>query len=191
MADLGFPGGGAPTPEGGGANLLFDQFFPKTAWKWRNFGPEVGACVPCPPLRSATVYPKEILTIRIVTLYLWNVYFELYPHRAKANVKSLRSNFALQKLMALLKRMFVFTFAPIGPWAIKKETSLSLSLGLHTAGMNLYSPSKAKSLLLGVNRPLHLECTEVWGAFHPQPQKSLLNCLKLDYWFKSMGINFY
>ena len=24
---------------GGGANILFGQFFPKTAWKWRNFGP--------------------------------------------------------------------------------------------------------------------------------------------------------
>ena len=29
--------GGTPTP--GGTNILFDQFFPKTAWKLRNFGP--------------------------------------------------------------------------------------------------------------------------------------------------------
>ena len=26
-------------PQRGGANLLFGQFFAKTAWKWRNFGP--------------------------------------------------------------------------------------------------------------------------------------------------------
>ena len=33
VADAGFPrwGGGAATPGGGGANMLFDQFFPKTA----------------------------------------------------------------------------------------------------------------------------------------------------------------
>ena len=30
VADPGFPRGGAPTPEGG-TNLLFGQFFPKTA----------------------------------------------------------------------------------------------------------------------------------------------------------------
>ena len=30
---------GESTPEGG-TNLLFDQNFPKTAWKWKKFGPE-------------------------------------------------------------------------------------------------------------------------------------------------------
>ena len=40
---------GALTPKGG-ANLLFGQFFPKTAWKRRNFVPQGGA-----PFRSATV----------------------------------------------------------------------------------------------------------------------------------------
>ena len=34
-----FPEEGALTPRGG-ANLLFGQFFSKTAWKWRNFAPE-------------------------------------------------------------------------------------------------------------------------------------------------------
>ena len=34
VADPGFPAGGAPTP--GDANILFDQFFPQTAWKWGN-----------------------------------------------------------------------------------------------------------------------------------------------------------
>ena len=31
VADLGFPRGWCAHPRGGGANLLFDQFFPKTA----------------------------------------------------------------------------------------------------------------------------------------------------------------
>ena len=46
-----FPGG-ALTPEGG-ANLLFGQFFLKTAWKWNNFGPKEGGVRDAPPLRSA------------------------------------------------------------------------------------------------------------------------------------------
>ena len=29
-------------PLRGGANILFGQFFAKTAWKWKNFGPELG-----------------------------------------------------------------------------------------------------------------------------------------------------
>ena len=51
MADPGFSRGGGANPKGGGANLLFGQFSPKTAWKWRNFGP--GGRVHA-PLRSAT-----------------------------------------------------------------------------------------------------------------------------------------
>ena len=44
--DPGFPRrGGAPTTKGG-ANLLFGQFFTKTARKWRNFGWGGGGCVP-------------------------------------------------------------------------------------------------------------------------------------------------
>ena len=62
VADLGFPRGGCANPRGGGANLLFDQFFLKTAWKWRNFGPEVGARVPCAPLRSATAVDPLLST---------------------------------------------------------------------------------------------------------------------------------
>ena len=42
---------GAPT-EMGGVNILFGQFFPKTAWKWRNFG--MGASLV--PSRSANGY---------------------------------------------------------------------------------------------------------------------------------------
>ena len=34
MADPEFPTGGAPIPRGG-ANIPFDQFFQKTAWKWK------------------------------------------------------------------------------------------------------------------------------------------------------------
>ena len=49
MADPGFLRGGALTPKGRGPNLLFGQFFPKTAWKWRNFAPEGGASL-TPPL---------------------------------------------------------------------------------------------------------------------------------------------
>ena len=61
VADLGFPRGGVRQPRGGGgANLLFDQYFPKTAWKWRHFGPEVGARVPCAPLRSATDFHAKL-----------------------------------------------------------------------------------------------------------------------------------
>ena len=30
---------GERQPYGGGANILLDKFFPKTAWKWRNFDP--------------------------------------------------------------------------------------------------------------------------------------------------------
>ena len=49
VADPEFPRGGASIP--GSANLLFDQFFlKKTAWKWRNFGPEGGARPLDPPL---------------------------------------------------------------------------------------------------------------------------------------------
>ena len=50
VADPGFPRGGGANPKGGGANLKFGQFFPKTAWKWRNFGPEGGRASLAPPL---------------------------------------------------------------------------------------------------------------------------------------------
>ena len=54
MTDSGFPRGRGANPKGG-ANLIFGQFFPKTAWKWRNFGRGGGpACVPRVPLRSVT-----------------------------------------------------------------------------------------------------------------------------------------
>ena len=50
-----FPEEGGLTPKGGeDANLLFGQFSPKTASKWRNFGQ--GGARPSPPLRSATGY---------------------------------------------------------------------------------------------------------------------------------------
>ena len=39
MADPDLPEGVRQSRRGG-ANILFDQFFPKTAWKRRNFGPE-------------------------------------------------------------------------------------------------------------------------------------------------------
>ena len=50
-----FPEEGALTPKGG-ANLLFGQFFPKIAWKWRNLGPEGGRASPLdPPLKLPIV----------------------------------------------------------------------------------------------------------------------------------------
>ena len=49
--------------KGGGANLLFDQFSLKTAWKWRNFGPEVGARVPCAPLDPPLVWKIHLRNI--------------------------------------------------------------------------------------------------------------------------------
>ena len=52
VADPGFPRRGTPTPEGGAANILFDQFSWKTAWKWKKIGPEGGThpLRPPPPL---------------------------------------------------------------------------------------------------------------------------------------------
>ena len=60
-----FPEEGGANPRGG-ANLLFGQFFPKTAWKWRNFGPEGGggARPSRPPLRSATAKDSWHRSIR-------------------------------------------------------------------------------------------------------------------------------
>ena len=45
-----FPERGVSTPERG-ANLLFGQFSPKTAWKWRNFGSEGGVRLSPPPVQ--------------------------------------------------------------------------------------------------------------------------------------------
>ena len=47
-------GGSRISQRRGGANLLFGQFSPKTAWKWRNFGPGGARGTRAPPLRSAT-----------------------------------------------------------------------------------------------------------------------------------------
>ena len=55
VADPGFPRGGCSNPRReGGTNMLFDQFFLKTAWKWNNFSPEWGGHASFAPLRSAT-----------------------------------------------------------------------------------------------------------------------------------------
>ena len=50
MADPGFPGGANPK---GGTTPLFDHFFLKTAWKWRNFGASL-ALPPHPRSVNAT-----------------------------------------------------------------------------------------------------------------------------------------
>ena len=55
---------GGRQPQRGGANILFDQFFPKTAWKWRKFDPEGGARVPVPP----PLDPPMVYHI----IYCWN-----------------------------------------------------------------------------------------------------------------------
>ena len=62
VADPGFPRRGGANPRGGGANILFDQFFPKTAWKWRKFDPEGGARVPAPPLDPPMVRTSSVCT---------------------------------------------------------------------------------------------------------------------------------
>ena len=38
----------AQTPKEEGGNLLFDNIFPKTAWKWRSFGPGASLASPLP-----------------------------------------------------------------------------------------------------------------------------------------------
>ena len=60
VVDPGFPRGGALTPEGGAPTYIFGQFFPKTAWKWRNFGPEGGARGTRPPLDLSLVVSHKI-----------------------------------------------------------------------------------------------------------------------------------
>ena len=45
----------------GGTNILFDQFFPKTAWKWKKFGPEGGEARPCAPLDPPLITSKYYL----------------------------------------------------------------------------------------------------------------------------------
>ena len=68
VADSGFPRGDAnPRGRGWSANLLFDQFFPKTAWKWRNFGPEEGASLATP--RSATDQTRSSLQWRMTVCH--------------------------------------------------------------------------------------------------------------------------
>ena len=54
-ADPGFPRRGAPTCKVGGANLLFNQFFPKNCMKNERIWTGRGGARPWrPPLRSAT-----------------------------------------------------------------------------------------------------------------------------------------
>ena len=63
VADPGFLRGGANP--WGGASLLFGQFFPKTAWKLRSFGPEGGGARPLdPPLWSLVQGPRFCWTSR-------------------------------------------------------------------------------------------------------------------------------
>ena len=42
VADPEFPRGGGANPQGGGANLLFGQKFPKNCMKMKEFGPRGG-----------------------------------------------------------------------------------------------------------------------------------------------------
>ena len=65
VADPGFPRGGGANPKGGD-NLLFGQFFSKTAWKWRKFAP---GGRPSRPLRYATEIVREILLRLAVRLF--------------------------------------------------------------------------------------------------------------------------
>ena len=66
IPDVGYSGGSRISK--GGANLLFDKFFPKTAWKWRNSDP--GGCVPCappppPPWSANGICHKPIETLKV------------------------------------------------------------------------------------------------------------------------------
>ena len=49
VADPGFPRGGGTNPQGGGANLLFSQKFPKNCMKMKEFGPTQGDAHPWHP----------------------------------------------------------------------------------------------------------------------------------------------
>ena len=60
VADPEFPRGGDANP--GDANLLFGLFSLKTAWKWRNCGPEGGGW--CPPLDSPLTCNKPFHSLR-------------------------------------------------------------------------------------------------------------------------------
>ena len=51
-----------------GANIRFCQIFPKTAWNWKNLGPQGGMRVPRAPLRSATV-PLLIVILEMRKCY--------------------------------------------------------------------------------------------------------------------------
>ena len=48
VADPGFPRGGV-TNSWGGANIWSCQIFPKTAWNWKNLGPQGGRASLAPP----------------------------------------------------------------------------------------------------------------------------------------------
>ena len=59
VADPGFPREGCANPQGWGANLLFGQNFPKTAWKWKNLEPEGGGMRPWRPPLDPPMYANK------------------------------------------------------------------------------------------------------------------------------------
>ena len=74
VADPGFsPGGGRQLPK----VLLFFNFLPKTAWKWKNLDPQGGRASLAPPLGSANGKSQQyvatcIIQIINITYQLWN-----------------------------------------------------------------------------------------------------------------------
>ena len=64
-----FPEGVRQPQGGGGANTLFDQFFRKTAWKWKKnwLG---GVCIPCASLRSVIGWSGTDMMITLMNVHI-------------------------------------------------------------------------------------------------------------------------
>ena len=67
-----FPGGGSQLPK----VLLFFNFLPKTAWKWKNLDPQGGHASLVPPLGSANDYFECISLLRCCK-WCWTASLEI------------------------------------------------------------------------------------------------------------------
>ena len=89
VADPGFsPGGGRQLPK----VLLFFNFFPKTAWKWKNLDPQGGRASLAPPLDLPMVTVNKvgirvpILTNCLVPVSYWQLVLPLQTKLQEGNV---------------------------------------------------------------------------------------------------------